>query len=144
MNITTKYNIGDKVWIGRTHWQDKSIVCPECVNGFIKLRLKSGQENHAKCPVCYGRGRDARWDFYASVEEFTIGSVRYDSAASPEEQFSYMCVETGVGSGSIWYEPNIFTTKEGAEQYAACATERARESQRIQYEQQKQHDKENY
>lgn len=144
MNITTKYSIGDKVWIGRTQWQDKSIVCPECVNGYIKIQLKSGQESHAKCPVCYGRGRYAVWDFYPSVEEFTIGSVGYDSASPPEEQFSYMCIETGVGTGSIWYEHNIFTTKEEAEQYAARATERARESQKLEYARQKQADKENY
>ncbi len=126
MTITTKYNIGDKVWIGMTRWIDKSVKCPECEYGYIKIILSTGAESRARCPVCYGRNFKSSGDFHPVVESMTIGSVRYDSHAKVDEQFSYMCHETGVGSGSIWYEPHIFTTKEEAEGHAQALTIRAK------------------
>lgn len=126
MNITTKYSIGDKLWVGVTCWIDKSVKCPECEYGYIAITLKSGESSHAKCPQCYGRGRFPTWDFHPVVEEVTIGSVHYASHKIPEQQVSYMCVETGVGSGSIWYEPLLHLTQAEAEASAAILTEKAR------------------
>lgn len=126
MTITTKYNIGDIVWVGMTRCIDKSVKCPECSYGYIKIKLSTGAESQARCPVCYGRNFKHDYDFCPVVERLTIGSVRYNSAADERERFSYMCIETGVGSGSIWYEEYIFATKENAEQHAQILTNQAK------------------
>jgi len=50
--------------------------------------------------------------FDPSVSKLTIGSVRVDT--SDERGTSYMCIETGVGSGSIYYESDLFSTHDEA------------------------------
>lgn len=51
------------------------------------------------------------------METLTIGSVRFDShdSGADSEPASYMCRETGVDSGSIWYESQLRATREEAE-----------------------------
>lgn len=144
MNITTKYSIGDKLWIGVTRWIDKSVKCPECEHGYITVTLKSGESNHVKCPKCYGRNRFPAWDYHPIVQEVTIGSVRYDSHEIPEQQVSYMCVETGVGTGSIWYEPLLHLTQAEAEVGAAILTEKARADAKREMAEREERDKANY
>lgn len=144
MIITTKYNIGDRVWIGMTRWTDKSVKCPECRYGYIEITLTTGEKALARCPRCYGRSYKSNFDFNPIVQQVTIGSVRYDSYAKEDERFSYMCVETGVGSGSIWYEPNIFCTKEEAEYHANVLTDKAKKDGLKERIAREERDKENY
>lgn len=50
----------------------------------------------------------------------TIGSIRHDSSSHFDDGplTEYMCVETGVGSGSVYRENDLFSTEAEA-QYAA-------------------------
>ncbi len=82
-----------------------------------------------KLETVFGPG-DRAWVWNGSrvgVEELTIGQVRLEvteSGGTGETMFSnysaqkgrleqYMCVETGVGSGSVYtYGKNIFKTRE--------------------------------
>lgn len=79
------------------------------------------------CPRCTRRGG---WNDSLSLEytrhvpyvrRLTIGSVRMDTA--DERPFSYMCVETGVGSGSVYGEESLYADKATADDVAAlrCA-----------------------
>lgn len=112
MIIETKYNIGDCVYhVMYTQKQIKK-PCPSC-NSKGRINLKKQKFN---CPDCYGRGTKEsyskrQWMFDVPL---TIGSIRYDSARS-DETTTYMCNETGVGSGSIYHEEDLFLTKEEAE-----------------------------
>jgi enhancing lycopene biosynthesis protein 2 len=45
--------------------------------------------------------------------QLTIGSVRIDT--NHESPIEYMCVETGVGSGSVWDERQLYASREEAE-----------------------------
>lgn len=47
------------------------------------------------------------------VRSLTIGSIRIDTNDS--DPVSYMCAETGVGSGNIYSEQTLFATQDAAE-----------------------------
>ncbi len=57
----------------------------------------------------------ARQRAVASARTLTIGSVRIDTAARDySEPVEYMCVETGIGSGSVYRESHLFETESAA------------------------------
>lgn len=51
------------------------------------------------------------------TEKLTIGSIRIDTN-DIDKPVSYMCVETGVGSGSVYYESDLHLTEEEAFRFA--------------------------
>lgn len=120
--IETKYSIGDVVWHASTSTERKQRPCPDC-NGTRKWKAISpaGNEYDFTCPRCTARYQSndvLSLDYSASVpivSKLTIGSVRHDShkfVGGSETQ--YMCVETGVGSGSIYDEDRLFPSEEEA------------------------------
>lgn len=125
-----KFNIGDKVWhahVGRSQVKEK---CPDCIGeGVWHCRLPNGEDLDITCPTCAGawgelRGYVHRQEITGSVRQMTIGSVRLDT--SSENPISYMCVETGVGNGNVWYEPDLFADKAEAEAAIGPMVEAAR------------------
>lgn len=117
--MKTKYEIGDKVYRAGTYSMLKKHPCPDCkgVRTWTAIS-RVGIEYEIPCPRC-----TASFQFNSelslsynwrepTVSKLTIGSVRTDSA--DEYPISYMCVETGVGSGSIYYEHELFSTDEEA------------------------------
>lgn len=66
-----------------------------------------------RCAVTY-RSNDALSLSYAKasgvIHKLTVGQVGWDNGAR------YMCTETGVGSGSVYSEENIFATEEEAQE----------------------------
>ena len=124
MKLLPIYYIGQKVWLGRTHMDGSHHTeCPDCKGtGKWSWEAPSGLTGEVECPRCHGRRTLQQRCFAPHVEQLTIGSVRTDTAAKPEEQVSYMCTETGVGSGSVYYENKLFFTKEDAQAAADQAT----------------------
>ena len=120
--IETKYSVGDRVFCGRTTTHKKMHKCPDCFGEKEWSAVSpAGQTYKFSCPRCqasyYGQS-DLRIDyteFCPRIEELTIGSVRHDTH---EKETSYMCKETGVGSGSVYREAELFPTREGALAYA--------------------------
>lgn len=118
--IETKFNIGDVVYKAWTTTVRKQHPCPDC-NGSRKWKAVSpaGGEYEFGCPRCgggYQSDRDLSLDyseFAPSVQRLTIGSVRTNSA-SDDRSVEYMCRETGVGSGTIHSEADLFHTEEEA------------------------------
>lgn len=120
--IETKYSVGDKVWFADTIVENKQHPCPDCL-GERKWKAISpaGAEFEFACPRCSNRYlSDHRLSLnYAahvpSVRQLTIGSVQFNSASgSWDEGARYMCVETGVGGGSVYNEDRLFETEEEA------------------------------
>lgn len=117
--IETKYNIGDVVYSGHAHHTTSTIECPDCAGSKVIHVIFSGDRKEevqcVTCKSCWGQstGRIEKSDVTVSVSRLTIGSVEYGK----ERGARYMCDETGIGSGNIYYEDNIFVTKEGAEAY---------------------------
>lgn len=120
--ITTKYSIGDKVYHATTTTEKKRHPCPDCL-GERKWSVKSpgGIDYTIDCPRCsasYNSDRDLTLDYSVLVPRagaLTIGSIQYNSVPSSYDHGArYMCRETGVGSGSVYNEADLFLTEEEA------------------------------
>lgn len=127
MIIETKYSIGDKVWLASTTTERRQHDCPDCNNTKQwKAISPAGEEYTFACPRCsasYKSNHELSLDYSAftpTVRQLTIGSVRHNShPGSYDHGTQYMCVETGVGGGSVYDEAKLFPTKEEAEIAAA-------------------------
>jgi hypothetical protein len=114
--IETKYNIGDVVYLSRPEIKKGRLSCPDCLDTREwKATSPAGTEYTFRCPRCSTSYRsDHRlnldYNYYAaSAQELTIGSVRVDTEDIPP--VTYMCRETGVGSGWIYKECELHNTK---------------------------------
>jgi hypothetical protein len=126
MAIETKFQIGDVVHFATTVEEVGQLPCPDCRDTRKWQAISPGGRGYTfACPRCSNR--------YASHHELslrfnehkpcarrlTIGSIRYDSSDA-ECPVSYMCVETGVGSGSIFPERRLFTLEADAIAHASA------------------------
>jgi hypothetical protein len=120
--ITTKYSVGDAVFHAWVTTERKQHPCPDCM-GARKWTAKSpaGSEYTFACPRCaasFNSDRDLTLDYSAYVSatrKLTVGSVQYNSAPDSHDHGArYMCRETGVGSGSVYNENDLFQTEEEA------------------------------
>ena len=114
-----KYRIGDTVWYPYSEVYSDFIDCSDCCGtAEWEAKLPNGEVLQIECSTCAGylessgTQRVMSCKHYAS--ELTIGSVRIDTADRDGRLVSYMCKETGIGSGSIYYEDRIFSNKESA------------------------------
>ena len=112
MRLESKFDLGDKVWkIGylMTKVNDK---CPTC-EGKKRIFIK---DSDFQCPDCCGRGYHVRYEpqSWKIQELLTVGQIRI-TKDKKEDKREYMCNETGVGSGSIHYEKDLFHTYEEAQ-----------------------------
>lgn len=123
MIITTKYNIGDTVFRGFAHAVQRQIPCVDCGGtGNVTVTPAAGEPWKAECPPCHGLGVTPEYGYDPKVEGMTIGSVRFDSN-DDHRPVSYMCHETGVGSGAIWSENDLHETREIAARAALIAVQ---------------------
>ena len=120
--IETKYSTGDTVFHASVATERKQHPCPDC-GGTRRWKALSpaGGQYEFTCPRCsasYRANDDLSLEYSSTVprtQRLTIGSVRYNSAGgSYDEGASYMCLETGVGSGSIYDEKDLFATEDEA------------------------------
>nr|WP_278374564.1 hypothetical protein [Brucella anthropi] len=126
MKIESKYSIGDTVYVGRTVSNRKQRPCPDCL-GTRKWKATSpaGTDYYFSCPRCtasYQSNHEMSLNyslFEPFVRSLTIGSVQFNSAEDAHDNgFRYMCVETGVGSGSVYNERDLHPSE--AEAIAAA------------------------
>ena len=120
--IETKYSIGDVVYRAGTTTTRKQHPCPDCL-GARKWKAVSpaGSEYEFDCPRCtasYISDQDLSLTYTAHVphvEKLTIGSVQYNSAeGSWDKGARYMALETGVGSGTVYREADLFENYDAA------------------------------
>jgi len=110
--IAPKFNIGSKVWVATTSTEPVAIMCPDCLDKRRwECALPNGDRLLIPCSSCEGGGpriythRPRTW-------EGTVGSVRINT--EDKQPVSYMLTETGVGSGSVYYEESVFATESEA------------------------------
>lgn len=113
MILESRYNIGDKVW--RITYNEKNIPieCPAC-RGLAKVLYPDGQERN--CVECYGRGlrnfkTECKW--FVESKSLTIGMIRIIQDGR-SKRVEYMCLETGINSGSVYKEEYLFLAKQEA------------------------------
>jgi len=128
VNITTKFDLGQRVWAVHRGHETLRDLCPLCGDTDAVL-LATGQS--VQCPERYGNGHRnviERWWPWTIYREGTVGQVRvecvlpeYDAGESAEQiarRRQYMLRETGVDTGSLYNEVDLFGSREEAQ--AAC------------------------
>lgn len=131
MKFETQHNFGDVVYNIWRATERVFVPCAFCENGII---MGLGGSSRG-CPECFGRKgeyvhKKLQWRI---VGRLTIGEIRVEARAEdlqgfepgtifsnygPQEGFykeSYMCKETGIGSGTIHRGDVLFKTKEAAQ-----------------------------
>ena len=120
--IETKYGIGDKVWFANLTTQTFEHPCPDCLGSKTWVaESPAGAKFEVPCPRCStsyqaNHKLSLRYSkFVPSVSQLTIGSIRANTEIGAHDSGnSYMCNETGVGSGQVYREDNLFETREQA------------------------------
>lgn len=116
--ITFKFGIGDKVYLLFYSTKPYQQNCVDCVGvGYFTTAIG----NRQPCSTCHGCGHITKYTktmWQVQLRTLTIGSMRYDSAQSKNEQFEYMCVETGIRSGTVYKEVDFFSSQEEAQKEA--------------------------
>ena len=124
MNITTKFDLGDIVYMISLDSERAKKACPGC-SGEGKITLNDG--SRIRCPRNCIKGqisylKSERWHV---IGPYTISRVRVEITESPGvpdawgdnykpmlgREESYMCLETGTGSGVVYdLQKGIFAT----------------------------------
>lgn len=126
MIINTRYSLGNSVvGIGNCA-ENVWHPCPAC-NGTGTVSLN---DDRYTCPKCYGRSGEYRYGpaLWRITEISEVGQVRteYTStrgwddmlnepARAQKSIIQYMLESTGVGSGTLWPERDLFFNKESAQ-----------------------------
>lgn len=114
-----KFRMGEKVWCCWPSRRQVKVDCPDCLG---KKRWKAitpaGEEFEVSCPRCSGGYSTVTRLGYDEpemcVRELHIGSIEFRSTNELGQQYAYMCRETGIGSGSVYYEDALYHTREEA------------------------------
>jgi len=117
MNITTKYDIGDTVFYPQVINTKVAKECPDCLGTRSwQAHLPNGEQIAITCPVCkYGyesTGVIHEYELEGTIQTLTVGSLDINTHGNV---ISYMCKETGVGSGRTYHEKDLFPTYEEAQ-----------------------------
>ena len=112
--LTTKFNAGDTVFQAEAFADRNLIQCPDCLGeARWKVILPNGVEDVIECPSCkngyWSCGKISEYGVRGEVRTLTIGRVTYD-----DEGPQYMCEETGIGSGRLYREKDLFATEREA------------------------------
>lgn len=117
MEIKTKYSLNDFVYPIFKGGYEKYEKCELC-NGNGEV-LIANTERETACPDCYGQGGMNKWQeekWRVSLDSASkIGKVSVELYAnrykSHKDEIRYMLQSTGVGSGTLWSEENLFATE---------------------------------
>ena len=118
MKLTTKYTVGDTVYRKTAEYRDYREVSCELCRGAGEVPIAGAEDRKAECPDCYGRGtRGVDFPVPSRPQELTIGQVNVTTQNKTdrgEKHVTYMCKETGVGSGTVHREEHLFESAEEA------------------------------
>jgi hypothetical protein len=120
MKIETRFDLGQTVWAIRHQGVYRIIACEVCgKTGKITI----GTEEFV-CPKCNGKSAHPIWSgekHYVSCHGI-VGQVapvyvdtRFCDYAKEPIQHNYMIDSTGVGSGQVWRENELFASREEAQ-----------------------------
>lgn len=140
MKIETKFDLGEVVISICRKQKRVQKQCDGC-SGRGKITLDNKESRH--CPCCYGRGHDFIYETekWRQDKKLTLGKVSVSITESPgidgEETFDnykaqsdreerYMAVETGIGSGTLYYAEDMFYSENEAQ--AECDKRNKNES----------------
>lgn len=123
MDIKTKYNFGELVYPISYKTEEIKVFhnCPLCKDkGLVML---NNQEY--TCPECRGYTyhiEDGDIEWYVTKDQGKIGRIgvefyasKYEGKYGNESTIKYMLDSTGIGSGTLWKEEDLFLSLEEAQ-----------------------------
>ena len=123
-----RFRIGDRVWSLHTYRERLERDCAVC-EGTGEIGVVGHPDLHPTCPAegCrYGKVRSESPTLLASIRPGTVGKVSAsvmvedpDDLDNVESEVRVMLYETGVGSGTVWHEHDLYATRGHAAQAAA-------------------------
>ena len=124
MIIETKHSVGDKVFYGTCSYQGSYIECPDCLGTKEwEVRFPDGETIKVDCQTCtrgYQTTGTIKVDSHSPlVRELTVGEVGFEDG-----QGRYMCIETGIGSGNVYFDKNLFKNRSDAMKFAEVQAEK--------------------
>lgn len=147
MKLESKFDLNDTVYTITRTSVPKTKTCTGCEGAGV-IELKNG--NKSGCPECHGRKIvlvPQPVQFNVQLVPLTIGLVRvqaknlfqegifdnigYYKEGLTEFETEYMCYETGIGSGTVWNEENLFATQEEAQAEADRLNKKEQESKHV-------------
>lgn len=121
MKITTKYDLGDVVYYLSTETIARKKPCQSCGDRG-RIEMPSTKRGWVTCPDCGGYSRQGEVvdsvTAYTVKGPLTIGQARGVVGGGLSET-TYMCAETGIGSGTVYTEEHLFTSPDWAAVAAA-------------------------
>ena len=121
MEIKTKFNLGQMVYVVQPSTEDIWEDCPICGGtGYVDSKGKKYE-----CPDWDCRQgkvfKGTRYNQYKIACHSKIGQVRVEINKDSYTE-CYMLVATGIGTGALWYDDEehgsrMFATKQEAEEY---------------------------
>lgn len=118
MEIKARFGKGDMVFAADSEYSENWLSCPDCL-GTLKWLVVFADDDSVEvpCQTCKSgwnppNGKIKTQIWKPKVSRYTVGSVRFND--TDKKPFSYMCEETGVGSGRIYYDEDLFTEEEPA------------------------------
>lgn len=118
MKIKTKFDLGDNVFPIDEVIEEKQVKCFECSG---RGYYETDTEKVSRCEYCYGRGASkGRGEREWRIDEDSYGfigkiSTEVYQKGYGESKCRYMLNSTGIGSGRIWDEKDLFKTIEEAQ-----------------------------
>lgn len=121
--LTTRFDLDQQVWKFDIEQGRVKVVCETC-NGRGKVTV-GARDSSVYCPDCGAKGYefiDERWKTF-TLRPLTVGQIRALATISTDDphtdadgnRVEYMCRETGVGSGTIHHEGDLFADSVEAE-----------------------------
>lgn len=137
--IQPKYELGQQVWVVDVQQIEHRDRCPDCLGEkYWPITTPGGDSFDLECPTCrYGyevRGFLTRHEVVAVAKCLTVGSIRIDTA-STDRAVEYMMHDTGVGSGRVYNEADVFLTEDDVQPRLKekCAEQQADRDRREAY-----------
>jgi hypothetical protein len=125
-----KYRTGQTVYRASVSHETEMLPCPDCLGTRKwKVLTPAGAELSTDCIRCCSHGeirgvpslRRAIWK--PQVQSLTIGAIEIRAGYGDRDAVSYMAVETGIGSGSVYRERELHADEESARAAAAAEAE---------------------
>jgi len=116
MIIENKYEMGQTVYRPEvTHKEWAIDPCRDCLGSRTwECHLPNGEVVYIDCPTCKrgyeSTGTELEYKVTGGVRVLTVGKIRYDNGS-----IDYMCEQTGIGTGWVHPEKDLFPTQAEAE-----------------------------
>ena len=125
MNFTSKFDLGEDVYIVRVSTDTRRVPCTFCGG---TGRIGGKDESDAACPRCYGKGialgPQTLRHFVSGPHPVEMIILKITRAVAVEEKETYMLGGQEIECGVIWVPGSLYRTMAEARAIADAANQK--------------------